>query len=91
MRELDEEGINLVGSDGDWRSRLAVDYFPGYKELCLWYLFLVEDAEIVKNDELLDIKWIGQDQDLWYPYQREKILLTILQFMPGMVQIDPDS
>ena len=90
QRELEEEGIRLIGSDEGWSERLGVDYYSGYNELCLWYIFLVDDAETQENEEILEWKWIRQDEDLWYPYMREKILLNLLQHVPDLVNIDPD-
>ena len=46
IRELDEEKIHLISSDENWRERIGVDYYEGYNELCLWYLFLVGGVEI---------------------------------------------
>ena len=90
QRELEEEGIRLIGSDEGWNERLGVDYYGGYNELCLWYIFLVDDAEAQENEEILEWKWIRQDEDLWYPYMREKILLNLLQHVPDLVNIYPD-
>ena len=90
QREIEEEGIRLIGSDEGWSERLGVDYYGGYNELSLWYIFLVDDAETEENEEILDIKWIQQDDDLWYPYVREKILLNLLQHVPDLVNINPD-
>ena len=90
QREIEEEGICLIGSDERWSERLGVDYYGGYNELSLWYIFLVDDAETKENEEILDIKWIQQDDDLWYPYVREKILLNLLQHVPDLVNINPD-
>jgi hypothetical protein len=90
QRELEEEGIHLIGSDEGWSERLGVDYYGGYNELCLWYIFLVDDAETQENEEILEWKWIQQDEDLWYPYMREKILLNLLQHVPDLVNIYPD-
>jgi 8-oxo-dGTP pyrophosphatase MutT (NUDIX family) len=85
-RELDEEGIKLVNPDQNWTSRLIVDYFPGYSELSLWYLFLVDDADFKEIDEILDVQWFSQDEDPWYPYQREKVLLFVRQYLPEYLQ-----
>jgi len=90
QRELEEEGIRLIGSDEEWRERLGVDYYVGYNELCLWYVFIVDDVETQENKEILNIKWIQQNDDLWYPYVREKILLNLLQHVPDLVNINPD-
>jgi 8-oxo-dGTP pyrophosphatase MutT (NUDIX family) len=72
VRELEEEGIRLIGDDQKWQERLGVDYYPGYNELCLWYLFLVDGVEFSDNDELLDIRWISQNEDPWYPGNQKK-------------------
>jgi len=85
IRELEEEKIHLIDSDENWRQRLGVDYYGGYNELCLWYLFLVGGVEIGESDENLDVKWIRQDEESWYPYNREKILLNLLQYVPNLV------
>ena len=85
LRELDEEGIKLIGNDQNWRERLAVDYFNGYNELCLWYLFLVDGVELKKDDELLDVRWISQEEDPWYPDNREKFLLAISRYLPRQI------
>ncbi|NQS91870.1 MAG: NUDIX hydrolase [Chloroflexi bacterium] len=85
LRELDEEGIKLIQSDGKWRERLGVDYFQGYNELCLWYLFLVDGVEINDSEELLHVRWISQDKDPWYPYNREKFLLNLQIYLPDLV------
>jgi 8-oxo-dGTP pyrophosphatase MutT (NUDIX family) len=90
QRELEEEGIRLIGSDEEWNERLGVDYYGGYNELCLWYVFIVDDVETQENKEILNIKWIQQNDDLWYPYVREKILLNLLQHVPDLVNINPD-
>jgi 8-oxo-dGTP pyrophosphatase MutT (NUDIX family) len=86
VRELEEEGINLMGNDQNWQKRLGVDYYNGYNELCLWYLFLVDGVEFKRNDELLDIRWISQDEDPWYPGNREKALIWMRQYCPEMIQ-----
>ncbi len=89
VRELDEEGIDLIGNDECWRERLVVDYFDGYNELCLWYLFLVDGVEIRKDDELLDVRWISQDEDPWYPENREKFLMAVKRYLPGQINLNP--
>ena len=86
IRELEEEGIELIGSDGRWEERLGVDYFSGYNELCLWYLFLVDRVELSEDDELLDIRWISQNENPWYPGTHEKILLSLRQYLPELIQ-----
>ena len=89
LRELEEEGINLIGSDDRWQERLAVDYFSGYNELCLWYLFLVDGVELNEDEELLDVKWFSQDEDPWYPGNREKFLLALGRYLPRQINKPP--
>ena len=85
IRELREEGISLIGNDQDWRNRIGVDYYSGYNELCLWYLFLVDGVELSENDELLDIRWINQSDDPWYPGNRKKFLICVQHYLPEMI------
>ncbi len=85
-RELQEENIQLVGESGDWESRIAVSYYGGYKELSIWYIFDVEDAVIGECDENILSRWVGQDEDVWYPSMREWIILTLGQHLPELVQ-----
>ncbi len=86
IRELDEENIELINSDEDWRARISVNYFDGYKELTLWYLFIVDEANIKPCDENIETKWVSQDEDIWYPLMREKILLAVSTFRPDLVK-----
>jgi hypothetical protein len=87
MRELNEENIRLVGSDGNWRERMFVDYYNGYKELSVWFLFIVENAEIEPCHELVEARWIEQGEDVWYPSLREKILFNIKSVKPDLVKV----
>lgn len=84
MRELDEENFTLVGSDEGWRERIAVDYFHGYRELAVWYLFIVEDADIQPSEENVESRWVGQHEDVWHPFMRERILLAIQRLAPDL-------
>ena len=81
LRELAEEGITLIGGSENWRECLAVDYFRGYNQLSLWYLFLVDDVAATQTDELLQMEWITSDQDPWYPNQRVKIQNWIKEYL----------
>ncbi len=72
-RELQEENISLIGIDDGWRERITVDYYNGYQELTVWYLFVVKDADIKPCEENIETRWISQDEDVWYPLIREKI------------------
>jgi 8-oxo-dGTP pyrophosphatase MutT (NUDIX family) len=85
-RELGEENITLLGDDGGWRERMAVDYYSGYRELALWYVFVVDDADIGPCDETLEARWVRQDEDVWYPLARERILLALQSFVPDLVK-----
>jgi ADP-ribose pyrophosphatase YjhB (NUDIX family) len=86
VRELKEENIILVGDDGQWPERVSVSYFGGYKELSVWYLFLVADAEIEPCEENIETRWIAQSEDVWYPFMREKILLMLNAQLPDLTQ-----
>jgi 8-oxo-dGTP pyrophosphatase MutT (NUDIX family) len=86
IRELEEEGISLIGDDLDWQGRLAVDYYPGHNELNLWYLFVVDGVDLSENDELLEVKWFSQNEDPWYPGNREKFIIHLRNFLPDLVQ-----
>jgi ADP-ribose pyrophosphatase YjhB (NUDIX family) len=87
MRELDEENIRLVGSDGNWRERMFVDYYHGYKELSVWFVFIVEDAEIGPCHELVETRWIEQEEEIWYPSLRGKILFNIKSVRPDLLKV----
>ncbi len=83
-RELQEENISLIGSDETWHNRISVSFYSGYKELAVWYLFVVEDAEAKPCEENIETKWISQEEDVWYPLLREKILLAIKTYTPEL-------
>lgn len=87
LRELEEEKVRLIGSDNVWEERLAVDYHPGDDSLNLWYLFVVDDVQLGKNDEVVDTRWFDQTQDVWYPGMREKICLAIQSYVPDMLSV----
>jgi hypothetical protein len=87
IRELEEEKITLIGSDGRWKDRIAVDYYAGYRELSIWYVFLVEDAEIGVSDENVESRWVRQDDDIWHPFMRVRILLFLHQHLPKQVNV----
>ena len=90
VRELAEEGIVLIGDDQKWQTRLGVDYYSGYNELCLWYLFLVESVELKEDDELLDVRWISQDEDPWYPGNQEKYYIYMGQYCPEQIRYNQE-
>lgn len=86
LRELEEENVTLHGVDPNWRERLAVDYFHGYRELALWYVMIVDDGVAAENDETIDSRWIAQDEDVWHPLMRERLLLILRNYAPEFVQ-----
>ena len=87
-RELDEEHFRLINPDNGWKERLAVDYYSGYQEFSLWYIFIVDDIQSGGSDEIVDARWLDQTQDIWYPCMREKILLAIKNYVPDMLKVD---
>ena len=88
MRELEEENIRLIGPDGKWKERLAVDYFHGDKSLNFWYLCMVDDVQLGENEEVIETRWFDQTQDVWYPGMREKICLAIRQNLPDLLRVN---
>lgn len=88
LRELEEEKFRLIGYEPNWRSRLAVDYFPGREELNIWYVFLVDDVQVGSSEEIIDARWFYQTQDMWYPQMREKILLALKMYLPDLLNVD---
>jgi 8-oxo-dGTP pyrophosphatase MutT (NUDIX family) len=91
LRELKEEQITLIGADENWRERLTVDYFRGYRELAIWYLFLVDDASMGECDENIETRWISQNEDVWYPLIRDRIVLELLKQIPHLVKTRNDA
>ncbi len=85
LRELEEEKVRLIGSDQAWEGRLATDYYHGDGSLNLWYLFVVDDVQLGQNEEVVDTRWFNQTQDVWYPGMREKICLTINDYVPDLL------
>jgi len=88
QRELAEENITLIGSDEDWEERIFVDYFAGYHELAVWYLFIVDDAEILPSHETVETSWLAQDERVWYPGMRAKLLLALHAVAPGLARFN---
>ena len=86
-RELAEENIKLIGCDGRWRERFSTDYYPGYFELSVWHIFIVEEAEIGECDENIESRWIGQQEDVWYPNLREKALIALQRHAPQYLKM----
>lgn len=85
-RELEEENITLIGDSGVWQTRCDVSYYAGYAELSLWYLFDVDDAEIGECDENILSKWVSQEEDVWYPFLREQMIMMINRSLPELAK-----
>ena len=83
LRELDEENIALCGNDDAWQTRIAVDFFAGYGELSVWYMFLVDEASIGSTYENVHTRWIQPDEDSWHPHLRDRIRTFILRSGPA--------
>ncbi len=83
-RELEEEQIILIDPEPGWEDRIAVDYYRGYKELSVWFIISVEDAEIGISEENIESKWIPQEEDIWYPFLLERIILTLSRLTPAL-------
>jgi 8-oxo-dGTP pyrophosphatase MutT (NUDIX family) len=87
LRELEEERIRLIDMDEGWRANMVVDYFDGYRTLNIWYVVIVEDAQIGYSEEAVETRWLDQSQDLWYPLMREKILFAVQQYAPEYTRL----
>ena len=81
-RELAEE--NIILTNPDWDSRVAVDFYDGYRELSVWHIAIVDDAEIGFSEENVESKWLSQDEDVWYPYMHENLILTLNRYLPDL-------
>jgi len=84
IRELTEENINLINPE--WLPSVAVDYFEGYCELSVWHIVLVEDADIGESDENIESRWITQDEDVWYPFMHENLVIALNLYVPGLAK-----
>ncbi|MFN2281162.1 MAG: NUDIX hydrolase [Anaerolineales bacterium] len=87
IRELDEERIQLIRPDPNWQETLAVDYYDGYKELCVWYIIPVKDVKLGESEENIESRWISQGEDAWYPYMRERIILNLCKLKPALAEL----
>lgn len=88
IRELEEENIQLRGSDDGWQDRMQVSYFEGYRELAFWFLFVVDDAKLGQCEETIEVRWIAQGEDLWHPLMQKKILLVLERYVPELMNVD---
>lgn len=76
-RILEDNGIILEGPDIRWRERISVDYFSGHRSLSVSYVIVVEGAQWGENEEVTEMRWLDQTQDVWHPVMREKICIAI--------------
>jgi 8-oxo-dGTP pyrophosphatase MutT (NUDIX family) len=86
VRELEEENIKLINPEQPSDEDLAVDFFRGYAELSIWHFFVVEDAEIGQSEENVESRWVFQNEDVWYPGMRERLLLEIGKHHTGLAR-----
>lgn len=82
LRELDEEKIRLINPE--WASGVAVDYFDGYRELNVWHIVKVDDAEIGFTVENIESKWFSQDENPWYPFMHAKLIMILNREAPDL-------
>jgi 8-oxo-dGTP pyrophosphatase MutT (NUDIX family) len=88
LRELKEENIELNGSDDLWQERMDVSYFEGFRELAVWYLFVVDDAELGHCEENLEVRWVDQAENLWHPLMHKRILLVLEKYVPDLINVE---
>jgi 8-oxo-dGTP pyrophosphatase MutT (NUDIX family) len=88
LRELEEEKIKLRGSDNLWHERMDVSYFGGYRELAVWYVFVVDDAELGQCNENLEVRWVDQADNLWHPLMHKRILLALEKYVPELINVE---
>jgi 8-oxo-dGTP pyrophosphatase MutT (NUDIX family) len=86
LRELAEENIVLAGLVPGWEEQFGVDYFPGYRELNLWYVLLVDDVQTSPSPEIVAYRWVPQTEDPWYPGMLAQIMLLINRYLPKISQ-----
>jgi 8-oxo-dGTP pyrophosphatase MutT (NUDIX family) len=86
QRELEEENIHLINPDPVMQDSFTVDYFSGYGELSVWHFFVVEEADIGETDENIATRWVTQDEDVWYPGMREKVLIELENRLPHLAK-----
>jgi hypothetical protein len=87
-RILDEHHIQLIDPDVNWEQRLAVDLNRPRNQLIIYYLILVEDIRSGTSEALVDVRWLDQSQDVWSHQTREKMLLTIQEYTPDMLNVE---
>ena len=87
LRELEEENIKLIDPDSEWESRIAVDYYGGYRELSIWHIIEVEEVIVGESEENVDCRWVQQDEDVWHPFMRERLLLILSRNLPDQIKM----
>jgi 8-oxo-dGTP pyrophosphatase MutT (NUDIX family) len=88
LRELAEEHIELVGEGSAAGEGFVVDYFEGYQELSIWHVFRVEDAHIGASHENVESRWVGQDEDIWYPGIRERLIMAVRDHFEDLAHVE---
>jgi 8-oxo-dGTP pyrophosphatase MutT (NUDIX family) len=81
-RELTEENFNLISPE--WEPKVDVDYFDGYGELSVWHIIIVDNVEIGLSEENVESRWVTQEEDVWYPFMQERIILAINRYLPEL-------
>jgi len=81
-RELAEENFNLISPE--WESRVVVDYFDGYGELSVWHIIIVDNVEIGFSEENVESRWVAQEEEVWYPFMHERIILALNKYLPEL-------
>ena len=84
LRELAEENIKLIAPDSEWGTRIAVDYFDGFRELSVWHIIEVEDVTIGESEENVDCRWVQQGEDVWHPFMHERLILVLSRNLPDL-------
>ncbi|MBN2555248.1 MAG: methyltransferase domain-containing protein [Anaerolineales bacterium] len=85
VRELYEENIALIGGDEAWRDRIAVDYFAGYRELSIWFMFLVDEVEIKSSYENVTTRWLLPEENLWHAHLGDRIRTFLMRSAPDEI------
>jgi len=85
VRELYEENIALIGGDETWRDQITVDYFAGYRELSIWFMFLVDEVEIKPSYENVTTRWLLPEENLWHAHLGDRIRTFIRRSAPDEI------
>ena len=79
--------LDALTGDELWQERMDVSYFKGYRELAIWYLFVVDDATLGQCEENIEVRWVSQGEDLWHPLMQKRILLALEQHVPELMKV----